>query len=88
MHAIFAAFMLIQQPPCGPTGMIEKRIADKYGETIVGAGIVDGGIMFTLANPDTGTFTVLLRRPDGQTCIVMGGTGYATIEAVKSGTDI
>jgi hypothetical protein len=88
MNAMLAAFMLIQQPPCGPTGMIEKRIADKYGETIVGAGIVDGGIMFTLANPDTGTFTVLLRRPDGQTCIVMGGTGYATIEAVKSGTDI
>lgn len=88
MHAILAAFLLAQQSPCGPTGMIEKRIADKYGETVIGAGIVDGGILFTLANLDTGTFTVLLRRPDGQTCIVMGGTGYATIEAVKSGTDL
>jgi hypothetical protein len=77
-----------QQPACGPTGKVEKRIHDQYGETIVGAGVVAGGILFTLANPVTGTFTVLLRRPDGQTCVMMGGTGYATIEAIKPGTDL
>jgi hypothetical protein len=77
-----------QQAPCGPTGAVEKRIADQYGETIVGAGVVAGGTLFTLANPQTGTFTVLLRRKDGQTCVLMGGTGYATIEAIKPGTDL
>jgi hypothetical protein len=77
-----------QQAPCGPTGAVEKRIHDQYGETIVGAGVVAGGWLFTLANPQTGTFTVLLRRKDGQTCVLMGGTGYATIEAIKPGTDL
>jgi hypothetical protein len=77
-----------QQPACGPTGKVEKRIHDQYGETIVGAGVVAGGILFTLANPISGSFTILLRRPDGQTCVLMGGTGYATIEAIKPGTDL
>jgi hypothetical protein len=77
-----------QQAPCGPTGTVEKRIHDQYGETIVGAGVVAGGILFTLANPISGSFTILLRRPDGQTCVLMGGTGYATIEAIKPGTDL
>jgi len=77
-----------QQPPCGPTGTVEKRIHDQYGETIVGAGVVAGGILFTLANPDTQTFTILLRRPDGMTCVLMGGTGYAMQDPIKAGVDL
>jgi hypothetical protein len=77
-----------QQGPCGPTGAVEKRIHDQYGETIVGAGMVAGGILFTLANPDTGTFTVLIRRPDKMTCIVMSGTGWASVEPQKPGTNL
>lgn len=88
MKAILAALLLAQQTPCGPTGMVEKRIHKQYGESIVGAGIVPGGLMFITSNPDTGTFTVMLRRPDGQTCVLMGGTGYATQDQVKPGADL
>lgn len=87
MTPILAAFLLAQAQPCGPTGMVEKRIHDQYGESIVGAGITPGGIMFLTSNPQTGSFTIMLRRPDGQTCVLMGGTGYATQDAVKSGSD-
>jgi hypothetical protein len=77
-----------QQTPCGPTGAVEKRIHDQYGETIVGAGVVaDGSVMFLTSNPQTGTFTIM-RRKDGVTCVLMGGTGYATLEAIKPGTDL
>lgn len=88
MKLILAALILAQQTPCGPTGQVEKRIAEQYGETIVGAGVVAGGVMFLTSNPTTGTFTIMLRRPDGQTCVLMGGTGYATLEAVKQGQEI
>jgi hypothetical protein len=88
MKAILAALLLAQQTPCGPTGQVEKRIADQYGESIVGAGVTPGGVMFLTSNPTTGTFTIMLRRPDGQTCVLMGGTGYATVEAVKQGQGI
>lgn len=88
MQAILAAILLAQQSPCGPTGIVEKRIADQYGESIVGAGIVAGGILFVTSNPQTGTFTIMLRRPDKQTCVLMGGTGYATQEPMKPGKDL
>jgi hypothetical protein len=88
MQAILAALLLAQQSPCGPTGMVEKRIATQYGESIVGAGVVSGGVMFLTTNPETGTFTIMLRREDGQTCVLMGGTGYATAEAVKKGLEL
>lgn len=77
-----------QQMPCGPSAMIEKRIKDGSGESVVGAGIVPGGILYTTVNPVTGSFTILLRKPGGQTCLVMAGTGYATQEAVKPGTNL
>jgi hypothetical protein len=88
MQAILTALLLAQQQPCGPTGMVEKRIHDQYGESIVGAGVVDGGVMFLTTNPESGTFTIMLRRKDGLTCVLMGGTGYATLEALKKGTDL
>jgi hypothetical protein len=85
MTPILAALLLAQQSPCGPTGAVEKRIADQYGESIVGAGITPGGILFITMNPETQTFTIMLRRPDGQTCVLMGGTGYATAEPETPG---
>jgi hypothetical protein len=67
-----------QGAPCGPTGQVEKRIFDEYGESLIGAGIAQqgGGIIFILANPITGTFSVLVRK-NGLSCIMTGGTGYA-----------
>jgi len=82
---ILAALLLAQQSPCGPTGKVEARIQKEYGESIIGAGVVAGGYLFTTVNPQTGTFTILLRRPDGQTCVLMGGTGYATTDAIIPG---
>ncbi len=79
---------IAQESPCGPTGQVEARISKEYGESLIGAGIVQGGVLFTTLNPQSGTFTVMLRRKDGQTCVLMGGTGYAiqepTIPGVKS----
>lgn len=91
MTPILIALLLAQTPPqipCGPTGLVEKSIRDRYGENVIGAGVVQGGLLFVTNNPKTGTFTVMLRRPDGQTCVLMGGTGYATQEQVKPGADL
>lgn len=75
---ILTASPATAQTACGPTGQVEKSITDKYGESLIGAGVLQqgGGLMFILSNPSTGTFTVLVRK-QGMTCIVMGGQGYA-----------
>jgi hypothetical protein len=88
MEIILAAILLAQQPPCGPTGVLEQQLLTKYGEQVVAAGITPAGKMFTLANPATGSFSVIVRRPDGLTCLVIGGDGFTTIDAIKPGTDL
>jgi len=85
---LIASPALAQESPCGPTGKVEARIAKEYGESLVGAGITPGGVLFTTMNPQTGSFSILLRRPDGQTCVLMGGTGYAMQDPEKPGVKL
>lgn len=67
-----------QGPPCAPSTAVDKTLQEQYGETITGAGVADGsGYAYLTTNPKTGTFTILVRRPDGQSCILIGGKGWA-----------
>jgi hypothetical protein len=69
-----------QQQPCGPTAQMEKYLIEKYGESPVGMGLgPDGAVLVVIANPITGTFTILVRKPGHITCIIVGGNGYAVI---------
>lgn len=77
-----------QPAPCGPRNAVEKRIWTEYGESIVGAGLSQGGIVYVTENPQTGTFTILIRRPDGTACVMLGGSGWASIDAVTPGRDL
>ena len=66
--------------PCGRTDQIEAFIKGE-GETPVGAGVTSSGLpLFVFTNPETNSFTIALRRPDGITCLLIGGQGYTVIE--------
>lgn len=85
---LMAAKVAAAQDACGPRLAVDKKLFDEFGETPVGAGFVNKSILYITANPDTGTFTILLRRPDGQACIVMGGTGFAMTDAILPGENL
>lgn len=76
------------QMPCIPKLALDQQIAKRYGESILGAGVTPVGILYITVNPTTGTFTVVMRRPDGMACIVGGGKGWATTETVLPGTNL
>lgn len=91
--AMSAAPVLAQLPPnvmpipapCGPRAMVEAQLAGKYGESPVVAGFnPQGWPLVVTANPATGTYTVILRRPDGMTCLIAGGNGFTIIEATPA----
>jgi len=93
--AIFMAFLVwlgtpsySQEQPCAPRDAVEKRIWKQYGESVVGAGISPGGIVYLTANPVTGTWSLLIRRPDGTACVMMGGTGFAQGEPKTPGVGL
>lgn len=77
-----------ENPACGPRAEIDKRMWVQFGESPIGAGVTPGGILYVTANPQTGSFTIILRRPDGIACVMMGGTGWADVEALIPGRDI
>lgn len=76
--AASAAFFLSASPAsaqtsCGDLATVLTQLNDRYGELPVGKGEdYRGGEIVVLANPDTGTFTVLYVM-EGRACLMGGG---------------
>lgn len=64
-----------------------EQLASKYGEQPIAAGVAQSGMVYITANAETGTFTVLLRRPDGISCILVAGRGWAQHQPVRPGRE-
>jgi hypothetical protein len=81
MNTAFALLILAQasQLQCGPRAAIEGYVHKQYQESPIGAGIVQDGIVYVLNNSLTGTFTILLRKPDGTVCFIAAGKGWASM---------
>ncbi len=77
-----------QEEACMPRDALEKKIFKDFGESPIGAGLTRGGIFYITENPKTGSFTVLVRRPDGTACVLMGGTGWASTDALIPGVGL
>jgi hypothetical protein len=54
----------------------------KYQEVVVGRGLVSGQsvVLEILANPTTGTWTILATNRDNVSCIVAAGQGWQEVE--------
>lgn len=59
---------------CGPREAITVQLEQKYGEHQQGAGVMNSNRVFELWHSEkTGTWTILLTRPNGTSCIVAAG---------------
>lgn len=69
-----------QQPPCFKRADLVMRLAEQYGEARQGAGLTDNGqaAIEVFANTGTGTWTVVVSRPDGMSCPVATGTNWVS----------
>jgi hypothetical protein len=56
----------------------------KYGENVSARGISgDGKAMYELLTSDDGSWTLLMTRTDGKTCMVGSGEAWTAVTAVK-----
>lgn len=78
--AFLAAFSLpvaARQSPCGTHEEIIRTLAERWGERSAGMGIVANGFVIEfVTNPETGSFTVIMTRPGGATCVVLAGENW------------
>lgn len=65
------------QSNCALRETVVGKLADRYGERQVGAGVQSSANMFEVwASEEKGTWTILMTRSDGVACIMASGTSW------------
>lgn len=68
--------IMMTQLQCNLTGEIVKQLGLTYKETAVGAGLNSRGYQVRLFVSKSNTFTVLVTRPEGISCIAASGDDW------------
>ena len=82
MKFLLATFLLISSPAnaqliCDTREKIVTELGTNYNESQFGYGITQSGKqMFELFSSNTGTWTILLTRPNGTTCAMATGNAW------------
>jgi hypothetical protein len=65
---------------CGPRDKIVAVLAKSYGEARTGIGLNgEDRVMEVFVNARTGTWTITVTLPDGETCLVATGEHFETV---------
>lgn len=72
---------------CGPYDGVSEGLRTGYGETPRFHGLTEGSgaLMVVTLNEDSGSWTVLMVRPDGFACMVAAGSVGALVKAPPEG---
>ena len=74
-----AGFALADTPRCAPHADMLSVLAKQYGEAPQAIGIVNGNTVLEVLSSKTGSFTVLVTRPDGVACILAAGQDFEEV---------
>ena len=75
-----------EQPRCGPSEGIRKILAEKYHEVPTWAGVdATGNAIALIYQSPSGTWTEVLVRPNGVSCLVGSGDHARLIKPTKAG---
>ena len=65
------------QMQCHQHKEVLGKFADAYHESPVAGGLTqDGRLLQVLSSGDDGTWTIVLSKPDGLTCVIMAGEAW------------
>ncbi|GLQ34516.1 hypothetical protein GCM10007939_07990 [Amylibacter marinus] len=87
---VMASNAKAQQVRCAERGEVIANLAKKYGETRQNIGLGrNNGIIETYASEETGTWTILITAPNGQSCLIAAGDHYENLNepAITRGDD-
>ena len=72
------------QSNCANRDIVVDKLAVKYGEAFAGGGLQSTQQIFEVwYSPEKGTWTILMTRADGVSCIMASGTNWRDGAAVK-----
>lgn len=83
-----------QEPPgvtasCVDRALVVARLAERYGETQRSMGLLnrDAGVVEMYASDTTGTWTIIVTRPDNRSCLLAAGQMWSPTETPIPGDD-
>jgi hypothetical protein len=85
--AVCLAMPALAQERCAPRDVQTGILTGKFGESVIAMGLTPDGVVEYWANPETGTWTVTITRPDGILCGIIAGLNFEAREAAKPGVD-
>ncbi len=62
---------------CADRTTVTTRLTDKFGEEFAGGGLRNAESIFEVwMSEDSGTWTIIMTRPDGKSCVMAAGTNW------------
>lgn len=61
--------------PCGPKQLIADQLDKRYGEVAFASGVAVGSTVKFFGNHRTGTWSMVMIKPDGMACVIATGEG-------------
>jgi hypothetical protein len=61
---------------CAPKALIEEALGTRFGEVAFAMGMAVGNVVKFFSNPQSGSWTVVVIRPDGIACVVAQGENF------------
>ncbi|MBD3763836.1 MAG: hypothetical protein IE927_03635 [Rhodobacterales bacterium] len=65
--------------PCGPRAQVLAELTQRHGETRHGLGLAGPSAVVELYAAESGSWTILVTRPDGLACLLASGQGWQSL---------
>jgi hypothetical protein len=76
------------QTICNTRDSVVSQLSNKYKETTVAVGVTNtGGLVEVLSSPDGNTWTIIVTKPKGMSCLVLSGEGWRQMELDLAGPE-
>ena len=73
------------QAPCGSHAEISGKLADRFAEATIGIGLTSrGNVVEIFTSSDGKTWSIVMTRPDGTSCLMASGSAWEAIELDSS----
>jgi len=88
--AAFATSAMGASGNCAARDKVVGKLSSGYGETFAGGGLQNSNRIYEVwLSEEKGTWTILMTRPDGSTCVMASGTHWREglpAKAIPKGT--
>ena len=84
---VLASTPAFAQQNCGNSEQIHRMLSEQYRESRQVVGVVnEQSVLEVWANTESGTWTILITRTNGMSCLAAYGISYTTAAPVPEGT--